>query len=253
MRASNRLPAHGMVSVSQRSRRDVRTDWSAYATAYDLLADHNPAYQQLLNNFANFLRQIDEPRQIFDVGGGTGNYAAVAARIFPGCAIQLIEPDANMMQKARVKLQAHRNISYDRRPLQEVRANGQADLVVCIHALYAMPDQERRLEDLRRLLRRGGLLYLVDLGRNMNVSEWRSYLLSHLIRSEGLGKAAKILWRGRQIAKQNSHIADAQRQGIYWTNSQDQIAQIVARSGFDVLDIRDAYRGYSDLLICRAT
>jgi len=231
----------------------ARADWSAYAKAYDMLSEYNPAYQVLLQDFETFLGTIETPRVIYDVGGGTGNYTEVATRVCPGSEIRVVEPDAGMMGLAQAKLSAHGNVTYFNRALEDVDASGTADLVICVHALYAMPRQEERLGDLRRLLRPGGWLYLIDLGRYMNVAEWRSYLFSHLKREHGLAGALRIFWQGREIGKQNKSILHAQVSGVYWTHTEAEIASSVTAAGFKILRQDSVYRGYSDLLVCRAT
>lgn len=230
----------------------IRADWSAYATAYDLLSDHNPAYQALLRGFEDYLETIDAPAVIYDIGGGTGNYSQIAARKFPESAIRLVEPDMGMLGVAREKLSNHANVEFDPLSLEAFDAPGTADLVICVHALYAMPAHETRLNDLRRLLRPGGLLYLVDLGRDMDVADWRRYLFTHLKQEHGLLGALRIFWQGREIAKQNATILEAQKKGVYWTHTEAEIASAVAEAGFDILRQDSVYRDYSDLLVCRA-
>ncbi|MDA3856932.1 MAG: class I SAM-dependent methyltransferase [Roseovarius sp.] len=240
------------VDRSETSDRSVRADWSAYATAYDLLSEHNPEYQALLQDFEAFLATIKTPQLIYDIGGGTGNYTEIAARAYPGSEIRFVEPDAGMIRSAQSKLAAHGNIKYDTLALEDIDAPGTADLVICVHALYAMPAQEQRLGDLRRLLRPGGLLYLVDLGRYMNVADWRSYLFSNLKKEHGLVGALRVFWQGREIAKQNKTILKAQKKGVYWTHTEAEIASAAAATGFKILRQQSVYRGYSDLLVCRA-
>jgi SAM-dependent methyltransferase len=150
-------------------------------------------------------------------------------------------------------LAAHKNISFEALPLESVEALGTADLVVCVHALYAMPAPEQRLEDMRRLLRPGGWLYLVDLGRHMNVTDWRNYLFSQLKKEHGLAGALWVFWQGREIAKQNKAILKAQKNGVYWTHTEAQIASAATAAGFEIQRQEVVYRGYSDLLVCRAT
>lgn len=237
---------------SEPDDRSVRVDWSTYATAYDLLSEHNPEYQALLHDFEAFLATIETPRLIYDIGGGTGNYTEIAARAFPGSEIRFVEPDAGMIGLARAKLAAHGNINYDTLAIEDIDALGTADLVICVHALYAMPAQEQRLGDLRRLLRPGGWLYLVDLGRYMDVADWRSYLFSNLKKEHGLTGALRVLWQGREIAKQNKTILKAQKNGVYWTHTEAEMALAATTAGFEILRQQSVYRGYSDLLVCRA-
>ncbi|MGK7753038.1 MULTISPECIES: class I SAM-dependent methyltransferase [unclassified Roseovarius] len=228
-------------------------DWSAYATAYDLLSRHNPEYKALMREFEEFLAEIDAPKIIYDVGGGTGNYTEIAARLCPESSVCLVEPDPGMMQAAKAKLSARKNVTYQNVGLENAEVPEEADLLISVHSLYAMPDPHQRLADMRRMLRRGGLLYLVDLGRPMDVQDWRRFLFSRIRQEHGLFGALMIFWQGRQIAKQNKAIFEAQQDGTYWTHSAEEIAAAVTAAGFDILDQRSVYRGYSDLLVCRAT
>lgn len=228
------------------------TDWTAYAQTYDMLLEHNPAYQDLLVEFENALSKVETPRVIYDVGGGTGNYSQVALGRYPDSALYFIEPDTGMRLRAAEKLSAHGKVTFIDRPLQEVEAPAKADLVICAHALYTMPQPADRLVELRNLLRPGGVLFLVDLGRLMNVSDWRTYMLSHMMRTLGVIEATKLFWKGREIAAQNKAIFRAQKAKLYWTHSDTEIAAAVEQAGFEIMSQKTVYRGYSDLLLCRA-
>jgi SAM-dependent methyltransferase len=229
-----------------------QADWSAYAAAYDLLSEYNPAYQDLLGEFEAFLATVGQPRSIYDIGGGTGNYTQIAARACPDAEIRFLEPDPGMFAAAKSKLSGHPNITFENQPFEALKDVGTADLVVCVHALYAMPDQGQRLRDLRRLLRPGGWLFLVDLGRHMDVADWRKYLFSSLRKEKGLIGALHVFWRGREIATQNTAIFKAQKDGVYWTHTSEELASAVAENGFEIVRQKPVYRGYSDLLVCRA-
>jgi len=233
-------------------RKSVATDWSAYATAYDLMSEQNPAYQDLLLEFEAFLGTLEKPKLIYDIGGGTGNFTRIAARACPSSEIIFLEPDTGMLDLARAKLTSHMNIDFDARGLEDLETDRTAELVICIHALYTMPSPARRLADLRRLLRPGGLLYLVDLGRFINLTDWRRYLFRSLRKKKGVFGALRVFWQGREIAKQNSNILKAQKDGLYWTHTGAQIASAANEAGFEILRQESVYRGYSDLLVCRA-
>ncbi|WP_341863015.1 methyltransferase domain-containing protein [Gymnodinialimonas sp. 57CJ19] len=240
------------VYQSETADQSVRADWSAYATAYDLLSEHNPEYQAILASFDTFLASIETPKLIYDIGGGTGNYTERAAIACPDAEIHLAEPDPGMIAAAKAKMSAHPNITYDNVALESYSPSHQADLIVCVHAIYAMPNPQQRLKDLRRLLRPGGWLFLVDLGRDMDVADWRRYLFRSIKAKHGLLGALRIFWQGREIAKQNSAIYDAQQKGVYWTHSAEELASAVTAAGFEIHREDTVYRGYSDLLVCRA-
>ena len=251
--------AHAAKSVLSSSEmceaadRSVSTDWGAYATAYDLLTQHNPEYRAIMRDFEAFTTTIETPRVIYDVGGGTGNYTEIAARAWPSSDLRFIEPDVNMLKLAKSKLVAHEHVRYQNLSLKDIDPQVKADLVICVHALYTMPEQEQRLSDLHCLIRPGGWLYLVDLGRYMNIADWRSYLFSTLKKELGLAGALRVFWKGREIAKQNTAIFEAQKKGMYWTHTPAEIASSVIAAGFEITRQESVYRGYSDLLVCRAS
>ncbi|MGB3624819.1 MAG: methyltransferase domain-containing protein, partial [Henriciella sp.] len=256
-RASCMLPSDLRVPSAPSARNKLsknsvdHTDWSAYATAYDLLSLHNPAYRELLGDFRSFIGKIDQPEVIYDIGGGTGNYTEIAAELCPGSKIRLIEPDPRMIAIAKSKLSSYNDITFDTRSMEETDALEKADLVICVHALYAMTSPEKRLRQLAGLLRPGGMLFLIDLGRELDLAHWRRYLLRHLFATHGLLGAARITWQGREIARQNRQIRNAQKAGDYWTYEEGELAGKVAEAGFEVLRSRPAYLGYSDLVVAR--
>ncbi|WP_018302380.1 class I SAM-dependent methyltransferase [Wenxinia marina] len=251
MSARNATAVTSSTGNSESGQSD-RTDWTAYATSYDLLSEHNPAYRALLDDFRSFLGTIERPGLIYDIGGGTGNYTGIAAAAFPDSRIRLIEPDPGMLARAKSKLAAHDNVEYEGRSLETTGVTEPADLVVCVHALYTMPRQEQRLSDLRRLVRPGGLLYLVDIGRSLDLSDWRGFLFRHIVRETGLLGAIRIFWRGREITRQNNAIRRSQDAGVFWTFDAGVLASKAEAAGFEVLRQEQAYRGYSDLVVCRA-
>lgn len=252
------MPSHVRADVSENLRLEkaprsaVATDWTAYASAYDLLSDYNPAYQELVQLFEATLAKIEPPKVIFDLGGGTGNYTEVAARMCPKSEVHMVEPDAGMLRLARSKLSEHANVTFHNRTFEHANDYEKADLVVCAHALYTMPDQQERLIQMRNLLRSGGLLFLIDLGRLMDVGDWRRYLFSEISQRFGILHALRVFWRGREIATQNKAILRSQQNGTYWTHSEAEIAAAVTASGFEITEQKTVYRGYSNFLLCRA-
>jgi ubiquinone/menaquinone biosynthesis C-methylase UbiE len=190
---------------------------------------------------ARLSRPLRHRGLIYDVGGGTGNYTEIAARACPGSEIRFVEPDLGMIGRARSKLSALRNIAYDPSPFESIDAPGTADLVICVHALYAMPQPEQRLIDMARLLRPGGWLYLIDLGRYLDVTEWRSYLFRQLRTKYGLARALRVAWQAREIAKQNRAILEAQKSGAYWTHSDTEMAAHATAAGLTIYRQQTVY------------
>lgn len=53
------------------------------------------------------------------------------------------------------------------------------------------------------------------------------------------------------ISRANRRIADAQRAGVYWQHTAEQLRGTLANIGFELETVRTVYRGYSDLAIAR--
>lgn len=254
------MPSHASAEGSnplsraniKHTEKSADVDWSTYATAYDLLSEHNPEYQALLRHFEDFITSIKPPQVIYEIGGGTGNYTQIAAQACPTSEIHFTEPDTGMIARAKSKLSDFSNIRYQTTTLEAIDAPAAADLVICVHALYTMPSPEKRLADLRRMMRPGAWLFLVDLGREMDVADWRRYLFSSVRKELGLIGALRVFWQGREIATQNTAIYKAQKDGIYWTHSQEELASALTAAGFEITRCQSVYRGYSDLFVCRA-
>lgn len=80
-------------------------DWSRDAEVYDLMAEINPAYRELLADFRSFLAsaELSERMVLGDFGAGTGNFSTLAARAVPGLRVVHIDSDMGMNELARSK------------------------------------------------------------------------------------------------------------------------------------------------------
>src|SRR6266446_3556848 len=82
-----------------------KVNWSAYATQYDLMAERNPAYQELLDHCVSTVRQwpLRAGDAIADFGAGTGNFSIALARALPEASVLHLELDAQMLAVAEAK------------------------------------------------------------------------------------------------------------------------------------------------------
>ncbi len=87
-------------------------DWNSYAEVYDLMADNNPAYQDLIAQFKHAIATwCIEPRStLADLGAGTGNFSIELAQAFPTC--QVIHLDANPEMNHLAERHAFRHSRY---------------------------------------------------------------------------------------------------------------------------------------------
>lgn len=228
-------------------------NWTRYADAYDLLLDYNPAYQALIEDFQAFLNHADLPDvpEVLDAGGGTGNFSEALLRHRPDAVLCLAEPDPGMRAKAQQKLASFGRARLAPVAFEQFDDDTAFDLIICTHALYAMPAPETRLKQMYNLVKPGGWLFLIDFGRQMNVWDWRLYMMWQLVRKVGVREAMRIAREGKEIAVQNNLVAERQKAGDYWTHTPGELESALTTAGWIVLKQRPVYRGYSTLAVCK--
>lgn len=231
--------------------------WDDYARTYDLMAEHNPAYQELLAIFANVATgwPMAEGEQIIEFGAGTGNFAIRAAELHPRAVVVHSEPEPTMQQRARDKA-AERgcgNVCFTASRAEDAEFAAETfSGAILVHVLYTLPAPHEFMRHLHRWMRRGAPIFACDLGRILEVAEWRRYLVGEMSRTVGWWKTLCLLWRGRGVVRANRAIAAAQRSGRYWLHDATTFASAFREAGFTVDRQSTAYRGYSDLILARA-
>lgn len=226
-------------------------DWTAYAACYDLMAESNPAYQEifpLIDRLVSPL-QLSEGDQVLELGAGTGNFTGHLATSFPQCQITAIEFDSGMIGIAENKCRraSVSNVVFrvgDHHVL--IDQDRVFSLVVAVHTIYCSPTPRSLLSKIFASLRPGGAAVVVDLGRPMNVADWRAYIFRGLVRRQGILKAVHTLWRGRIVAQSNHAIRDQQDAGRYWTHSTEEFVDAIRAEGFEIREHGRCYRDYSD-------
>ena len=239
------------------SERSSAVDWNDYARCYDLLCALNPAYTELLEEFRSFaIASVPPGSRILDLGGGTGNFfcSALPSEIASTSELIHLDADLGMLSIAQRKYSAHglRVHTIHRDASKSVFPVGSLDSILSVNALYAMPQPEAILRRAFHWLRPGGSLFLVDLGRIQDTTEWTSFLVRSNRHTLGIFRTLRVLLNeGRVISRANRRIADAQRAGIYWQHTAEQLHDTLAQIGFKLDKVRTVYRGYSDLALAR--
>lgn len=106
----------------------------------------------------------DRPLRLLDVGCGTGVFAAHIRRRFPQARVWGVDLTARMLLEGAARWQAHAGAvqavqgDSERLPF----ADGSFDVLTCANSFHHYPNQGRALAEMRRVLRPGGRLLLVD-------------------------------------------------------------------------------------------
>lgn len=231
-------------------------DWERYASAYDVLADNNPAYQSLVDEVTRLVSGL-EPRAggiIADLGAGSGNVSIRLAETHPHAQVVHVDSAAAMNDRARAKAAA-RSLSNYRIWTSDAWgaafSPGELTGAVMVHALYTLPCAREYLGKVLEWLEPGGFLVACDPGRMMNVLDWSVFLLGHSLRTHGLRHTLSLFRNSRVAAAENRKIGREQRRRQYWTHDLHEFRSEIETSGFQVLEARVTYRGASDLVVAR--
>ena len=132
----------------------IARDFSAAAQRYD---KNSALQQQVLQRLLSKIdKNISTEKYILDAGCGTGQLG----RILSGNQITQLDIAFGMCQKAKSNLQEVVNADL----LQLPFANAAFDIVFSSLALQWVPDTSKALAELRRVLKKGGILAVSSFG-----------------------------------------------------------------------------------------
>ncbi len=235
---------------------DYPVVWERYAPVYDLMSRNNPSYVENIQSLITELRarQLPPNARVIDVGAGTGNFLESIQPLLSPEA-ELVHLDFNKAMND-VAIGKYREKSFDN--IQVVTEYVQRvdfptnhfDVIICVHALYAMHPQRLVLEKMKDWLRPNGLLFIIDLGRTQNWSDWAWYIYKSMVRRMGFWKATYEARKFFEVARQNYLLRRGQSDGTYSTRTTEEFQEFLASVGLEIVRIGSCYRGYSDVAIC---
>ena len=255
-RRINRLRAASLLRTFEESGATGSTvAWDRYAQAYDVMCSVNPAYQSNLRHFTNWIEAVQLPKnaKICDVGAGTGNYARELGLRYPHADVCHLDwdPVMNRLASRKYRESGIRNIGFEIGDVQNTSFEvSSLDLIVCVNSLYSFVEYSSALLRMRAWLKRGGYLYVIDLGRPINVSDWSQYMIRSSLKDLGLLGTIGAFFRGREAITQNRRIRRSQDLGKFWVHSTQDFERALQHAGLSVEEIGTCYRGDCDYAIC---
>ncbi len=229
--------------------------WWAYAKAYDLMCEANPAYQDNLALVCEWIQKIGLPDQarICDLGAGTGNYLKKIGQIIPHA--QLIHMDWNSAMTSRAEDKYKKvglNVEFLNMNIDDVQLEENSlDAAICINALYSFPHREEEMKNLLAWLKPGGFFLVLDMGRHMDTNNWALYMMKNYVRQFGVFKTIKRLYNTRAAFPANRHVREHQDSGVYWLHTPDMFETWLKDRGFLVEHMEVCYREVGDFAVCR--
>ena len=155
-----------------------------YATANNLntrISIHDK-YSTNKMGFGNWISsnyRIDEGMKVLELGCGTGDMWKNKESLIRTCS-QLILSDfsAGMVEATKDNIGNYDNIEYKVLDIQEIPYENEIfDVVIANMMLYHVPNMDKALEEVRRVLKRGGHFYCATYGEH-GIIEYLSKILS---------------------------------------------------------------------------
>jgi ubiquinone/menaquinone biosynthesis C-methylase UbiE len=230
--------------------------WEKYAPVYDLMSRNNPSYDENIESLIKRLGGWDlgETPRVIDIGAGTGNFIEAFQPFLPAESeiVHLdFNPAMNKIAKKKYDQAGFANVNLVEDYIQRVDfPENHFDLIICIHALYAMHPQTLVLGKMTQWLKPTGKMFLIDLGRKQDWIDWAWYIYRSMIKRQGFYKATKEAINFVQVARQNYLLTKGQEAGAYATHTTEEFELFLESHGLKVEEIGRCYRGYSDVAIC---
>jgi SAM-dependent methyltransferase len=123
------------------------------ASARRYAADERPAFGDLDARLIAGWPALAGARRFLDVGAGPAAFAARLREAHPHLAVTCVEPSRDLARAPAVRAVA------EALPF----ADGSFDLALCLSSIRHVRDRARALAELRRVVRPGGALWIVEL------------------------------------------------------------------------------------------
>ena len=230
-------------------------DWAKYAVGYDAICGASQAYKE---NIQQLVERVDQWRlppqaRVLDIGAGTGAYISSLSEKLPDAQFTHLDYNASMNALASRK---YRELALDVEIIESPLlcaeiANYSQDLIICVNTLYTMQRPLAMLRRVQRLLKPDGKFFVVDFGREMQMNKWSAHVIVSLFKQSGFTPTMGLLWRYREVFRQNRIGMNAQRQGSYWLHSAAEFADALETNGWCIEELATCYLGDCDLAVCR--
>jgi len=167
---------------SREMKRVARSQFELWAGSYDRsLLNHflfRPSYLAFLEEIVQWRGLDGEPMDLLDIGCGTGTLAAMLMAAPLKARVVGLDYAHSMAIAASRK--AHAAAAHDRARFTCADsehlpfADASFDAVTCSNSFHHYPDQPRCIREMRRVLRPGGRLMVID-GFRDNIIGWVTY------------------------------------------------------------------------------
>ena len=145
----------------------------------ELISRCVPRYEEIFFNIFYYLPDDLHPKQILDLGCGTGNLAAAALQHFPNADMHALDLSADILNECRARFAANPNVYYHQQDFSNLNFEVESfDLIISSIAIHHIVDEEKtKLYDkLHQLLKPGGVFVFADQTRGINEEIYQKHI-----------------------------------------------------------------------------
>jgi tRNA (cmo5U34)-methyltransferase len=124
-----------------------------------------PRYDEMFYNLFHYLPDSLVPKQMLDLGCGTGNLTATALKYFPDAQIHALDISGEILEECRLRFAGHTNIHYHQQDFNSLNfADDSFDLIISGIAIHHLPDAEKikLYLSIYKVLKPGGIFIFAD-------------------------------------------------------------------------------------------
>ena len=153
----------------------VREQYDRLAERYDL------RWRDYVRSTLSFLMKwmnVQGTERILDVACGTGTLEQWLEKDHPGQTMSGIDISEKMISVARHKLAAYPNVTFFKASASQIPFPEESfDLVVCANSFHFFDEPSRSLVEMRRVLKTGGRIIILDWCRDYLICRFRDLCL----------------------------------------------------------------------------
>lgn len=162
-----------------------------------------PCYDEFYSGATAFItKNIKSPKNILDIGSGTGLLASFWRDIFPNSAYILLDAASDMLDVARKRFSGAANVTYEVGDYRKGLPRGTFDAVISALSIHHLDDGDKcaLFKRVYSALCNGGVFVNYDqfCGGNKTIDTWYTKCWEEFIKNGGLTDNDIDKWRKRQ-------------------------------------------------------
>ncbi|MFD1255668.1 class I SAM-dependent methyltransferase [Mucilaginibacter terrae] len=159
----------------------VEAFYDQLSTRYtELISKCVPRYEELFYNLFHYIPNNLHPRQIIDLGCGTGNLTAVALQHYPDADIHALDISADILTECRQRFLGNNNVYYHQQNFSHLKFEPESfDLIISSIAIHHITDEEKAIlyQQVYALLKPGGLFVFADQTKGITEEIYHKHIL----------------------------------------------------------------------------